>query len=788
MTIALLSFNNYYNRLVKRLETYSDYTNSYPSVVFYGVNFNPNNNVTTSLVIDWDKSINSFDPDYLLAQDENTGSFTRWFIIDMVRNRLGQYQITLKRDLLSDFYAQINSSVCFIDKGLIGSENALIFNSEGISVNQIKKKEYLLKDKTKCGWIIGYVAPNLAAEEDKQISVTYPQPSVPDIDTFGLDEYLNKELKAYLDTETSYFGVKQFQDRISYPVKRFLNNTGTKSGPLTDVFLNWPSGTLLAISNANLNLADVSLSIPSSIFQTVLNDYVVQDDIEELFSLENTVFKDGDVYKILRKEIVTTDVNYYDFNAKESEYPNIVQAVENALVNAGFFVTTSGTGATEKVVPMRLYYNTYRFYFEELGTPITEANVTFKSTNKLLTDAPYKMFAIPFSDSVKFRFGENVVSINKEHSLQLASSIGTQLKTGTDGFLYDIQMLPYCPMQEDFNYNAEDNTLSYIGSRTLDTDYSEITNPSGTIGYLFWCSKSSFSFNILDIPRDLFPSLNVNDPIEFKTGYISTMTRLVSPNYSSSEQFDIFMNYGVNYFNVDCTYKPITPYIKVNINYKGLYGRDFNDNRGLTLGGDYSLPIVSDAWANYQIQNKNYANIFDRETQHLETKFGWGLAGSITGAVAGGISGAMLGGLSGISHGAVLGGVGGGVTGALDVIKGAVLHGESMDYRKDMYNFNLQNIQALPQGLVKTSAINYNSKIFPFVEIYDCTEEEKEMIRNKLRYNGMNLSTIGKISDFIQQGVLTYIQGKMIRCLDIQEDSHILNEINKELSIGVYYE
>lgn len=71
--------------------------------------------------------------------------------------------------------------------------------------------------------------------------------------------------------------------------------------------------------------------------------------------------------------------------------------------------------------------------------------------------------------------------------------------------------------------------------------------------------------------------------------------RLVAPNYANYEDINYFMNYGIDFINIDCTYKPLTPYIKLNINYKGLYGKDFDNNRGLILGGDYSLPIMSDA-------------------------------------------------------------------------------------------------------------------------------------------------------------------------------------------------
>lgn len=301
---------------------------------------------------------------------------------------------------------------------------------------------------------------------------------------------------------------------------------------------------------------------------------------------------------------------------------------------------------------------------------------------------------------------------------------------------------------------------------------------------MFWCPYASFTTDIMtNYPE--FPSMSYSSSADFKIDNETTMMRICSPNYANFEDINYFMNYGIDYINVDCTYKPITPYIKLNINYKGLYGKDFNDQRGLILGGDFSLPIMSDAWTNYQIQNKNYANIFERETQHLSRNFGAEMATTITGAVAGTVQGGLLGNYLGGTTGAIGGAVGGAITGGADILTTALLHGEKMDYRKDLYEMNLQNIQALPQGLVKTSSFNYNSKIWPFLEIYSSTDEEKELLRNKIRYTGMTINAIGKIQDYLSPEEQTYLQGNLIR-ITIDDDYHIAQAINQELNMGVY--
>ena len=72
-------------------------------------------------------------------------------------------------------------------------------------------------------------------------------------------------------------------------------------------------------------------------------------------------------------------------------------------------------------------------------------------------------------------------------------------------------------------------------------------------------------------------------------------------------------NGGVSFFNIDCTYKPYNPYIHVNPNFGRLYGGDFDDSRGLIVGGDFSLPQTTSAWESYQLSNKNFQASFDRQ-------------------------------------------------------------------------------------------------------------------------------------------------------------------------------
>lgn len=102
-----------------------------------------------------------------------------------------------------------------------------------------------------------------------------------------------------------------------------------------------------------------------------------------------------------------------------------------------------------------------------------------------------------------------------------------------------------------------------------------------------------------------------------------------------------------------------------------------------------------------------------------------------------------------------------------------------------MFNYNLGNIQALPNSMTKTSPLTANFKFYPFIEKYDCTNTEKQALINKLYYNGMTIMRIGTMSEFIQD-TPTYIKGKLIRLENTDEDYHVINSIAGELNKGVF--
>ena len=66
---------------------------------------------------------------------------------------------------------------------------------------------------------------------------------------------------------------------------------------------------------------------------------------------------------------------------------------------------------------------------------------------------------------------------------------------------------------------------------------------------------------------------------------------------------------------------------------------------------------------------------------------------------------------AGAVAGAAIGAIGGGITAGVDYANTLRMMEENRQYAIDMYSYNLQNIQAVPTSLTKTSALTYNTRV-----------------------------------------------------------------------------
>ena len=186
--IFINGYNNYYNRRVKYSQNLNDYINNYDCFIKEAINFNPNDGVKATMTANLSTEITETSPDYALLVNEYNEIESRWFVIELTRNRNGQYNVQLKRDVIADHFDELRYSPIFVQKGNVGIDNAFIYNNEGLAVNQIKTSEILLKDETETNWIVGYILKDAIGKEGLPTTFTAnPLVSAPNIEDFNIE-------------------------------------------------------------------------------------------------------------------------------------------------------------------------------------------------------------------------------------------------------------------------------------------------------------------------------------------------------------------------------------------------------------------------------------------------------------------------------------------------------------------------------------------------------------------------------------------------------------------------
>ena len=787
-TIYLLKYNNYYNRIVKKEDTLGAYlTQDCLLDTFENVNFVPADGVDTTLVVKHEGP----NPDYLIVADGNDIE-SRWFVVESDIIRGGQYRLTLHRDVIVDSYDLVVNAPCFIEKATLSNNDPFIFNGENMTFNQIKQSETLLKDETQSAWVVGYIPkdafPDGATVTGDAILDDSADITVAGIENWEYYQYQNTDFNALITdyTTTGEVRIKVSSSSATAPLKdvpfgitkggiAYLDTITPGAGsPGYSVTVPYNQNDTIyaaekAIKNGcpqQWNTGVVKASILLKLKEYIGAHGVIE--ISDFTSLNNKIIYDSNT-QLYSRVILSKEIKNQTVRINSSTIPNLYTYLDEKVtkeVSADGMTFTIEGAANVNTYKTDFSYEAYRITLEQIPQQVT-ATISKPAARYHLEDQPYDMFAIPYSDDLEiYKNGTKLFNANKS----IAVNIATQITAATGSAnVYDVQLLPYCPVRYCI---LADGTFDI---KTAKVDYVQDKNKNN-IGIILWATTSSFT-------------VNINKEITSTNPKIENMTdrwRLCSPNFNGQFEFSVAMNGGVDYFNVDCTYKPFNPYIHVNPNFKKMYGQDFNDARGLICAGDFSLPQVTNAWADYQLNNKNYENIFNREIQNLQVQQKAQRIGDIVstfGGIAGGAAGGALAGVGGAIAGGVISAIGG----AADIAINEKLRAEAMDYKRDMFGMQMGNIQALPSNITKTTAFTYNNKIFPILEYYTCTDEEKTALTNKLKYNGMTVGRIGKIADYLANANDQYIKGRIIRIEGVSDDFHYYKAISDEIYKGAFF-
>lgn len=820
-TLYLLAYNNYYNRLVKVEDSLEDYL---PYVQFQtnNINSSPGDHINTAYIVNVPDNI-AFD--YAILTDGTDTIVSRWFVLESVRKCAGKYEIFLYRDTIADYYNLIMAAPCFVERGFVNNDNVLIYNSENVSFNQIKKAEYVLENNLKTPWIVAYLSRYKQAEigNDAPATEAYNvfkgnfreerSAEQPDYILNSLSEYkYYKYLQNDGDNQTYtydtnvkfgiYFSVDSENEsalpNTKYPYYNLygLNSIGdfTERNFGVNTNINFPTfmgSAVMPYFNRSAAFA----------FQDLFQEYNSYNEVDPVTELVTNsysglgTYQDANKIRAESNKIIKVGDNYYRIVVKnvEKEVGDITIGISNSAGTFGrriFNTIIDGTiGSGTWNIPDSAYVgnNTVRIARGHLNAAktswsvdgvqiylqdISNSNIIeydFTYTGSVTAGVPYEIIAAPFYNT-DFTIGNTTF----RHNGSVALSWFTEM--AQLGNVFDLQLVPY------------------VGITSYDiTKYSRVNcyyqgAPENPLAVAIKIPNASFSERY---------DFNLPTETDYKIATNCDLYRLCSPNGIGDFDFNPAKNGGFLGYEVDCTLIPYSPYIKINPIFQNgyLYGGDYNDFRGLICKGDFSLPRTDDQWENYQLNNSYYNDIFNRETQTLELQNKWERWETYASAASGVIQSASLGGgmagmagmgPGGVAFGASVSAAGSIITAGLDLWKMSELQKDRMESREQLFDYNLKTIQARPNTLTKTSSYNINNKYFPYIEYYTCTDKEKEFFKQSIKYNGMTINAIGTLSDYVNPFEQTYVRGTLIRLEDLDEEYHVTNTIAKEVKTGLY--
>lgn len=778
--VYFLKYNNYANRIFKRETNMSDYlTNSYEGTYIRLITdctlWNPNDGITAQITTPNNTDF-SVEPDYLIAADEYNNIDSRWFIVETVRDRKGQYNCHLKRDVFADAWDELMDATCNIDRAILNKYSKFVFNPEPITVNQIITDEWEIKDKTECPWIVFY-------GKEKPDPVSRAMDYSYDITVSDITVYTAANTYNYLPEDESDIQLAMLTRPAAppnNPVQTFLlpyGYQGSVSWQNTDSKFNWCQNP-------------INLVNPDGI-QNFVGDFKSVFSLKGSYEAEQTMANNGKIAydtgssKFYR--ITSYYTSYNSYNAIMAS-PTLLTDAKYILSNYSDIQYTSGHNVNDvEAKYFRVYYG-----YKSMVTVATELadattiNAQVPSAGTEPKDTPYLIWTMPYGDITVNNIVGGVtttVTTNKEINLAVAMKFSA---SNSSGKLYDFQILPFCPLPDELINNdgsiTVDNNSNITDNSTLTKTVDGVTSVAG---FIFSVPNATFTRRIM-----LGTAITVDDP---KLRNITDMWRLSSPNYASSFEFSVAKNDGLRGFNVRCTYMPINPYIRVAPIWGGLYGTFFEEDvRGLVCGGDYSMARIADAWVNYQEQNKNFEAIFNRQIDNMDVMHKYERIENIVGASAGGIAGAAIGGKAFGPVGAAAGGAISMGAGVADVLLSESRYREGKSYATDIHQLQLGNVQAMPRTLARTTAFNVDNRYFPILTLYRCSTDEIASVVRFIANRSMSVGIIDKPGNyvnntwsFVSTEARGFIQGSIIN-IDSIHDTHFVDELNTEFQKGVY--
>ncbi len=683
------------------------------------------------------------------------------------------WRITMIKDMVSAKWNEIlNSDVLVSRLGISTTDyDELLFIPEELKLSEVKRSQTPLRvksDMDSWGYLMIWKRDVLTEENQVKWSpsrlptINYDY-EVTDIET---DPFVLELLKP---RRTDYNNTIHYvlDDNLSLPHYK-MEITAKPNDEIIGIYESISKNT-----DFNIKSPQYSTTGPQTIYEVLKGTW---NEYNKIPRIENDTRNE---YSAEDGKVIFDGTNYYEIQSY-----NTVDTQEFFIPENTFNQTLRGNLDTEfvKLIPVSAMETYQRYRLVSLVSGEAEEGVPLGTYENCL-DQPFTMIYIPMIKNGRMSYNNVVMEFNQFFTEQfLYDMIGQE--SGESSRLVDVQIVPYSPINA-FGVSWNGSTI-YVGQ----DGEPEPTNVISLGDYcipLYEVAYSSFS---LEIPfnKSMF-GLKWEQQIKY---------RLTSPSGATIYEFNPSKSGGLKSFKISADLRPFASFYRVQPNMSNLYGANYNDTRGLIWQEDMSLTLVSSAFETYKRQNVNYLNSFlaeqsyRRSEQTIQHEANWGnfrydSSKRIIESVAGGVGQVAFGAAIAGPMGAVAGGVSAGASligaGIMEGIEASQLAYNNkmerklltneLDHARQQFNYNIENIKAIPENIEKVSGIYHTNNYLPYLQIFEPTHREKVYFERYLKLYGVNVGQMVNLrtKDF------DYLQGTIMRYSGI-----LTNEEYQELS------
>lgn len=760
-------------------------------------------------------------PNYMIVYNGTTIE-SRYYVLSYQymdgepAENFGTYRATFIRDVVVDFKRSLTQQLCRVRRGSLPTNqfSPILVQPEGINLNKIKVNQMDIKSWDGDAQWLTIFYDQTVEEANRTITFDWSGKIFADYQFSAMKSDYSAQGFSLSESGMSKTAYKRTVSSYGLILKGSNNSKDwiwvVVSPEAFSVALLEGSDASDAAKNARTILANASFFDRLRV-HNILDAEYNYDNTSKILTLVN---KYNNQLIQLTDKISRINISTGEKSKDRSTSSSITARVAQAI---GEIIAKNGGSSIYQTGPYEFTdVNFDLLNWETLFTEVPTTGQLILPGNFKLDDINLGCVTIPFGSNITLKNGSTTYTMDSA----TVKSIATSGWTNTGSSIKDIQILPYCPMGQLNSEKAGAAASNTIDISSQNENYKipmNITASDAAVYYGLVVTQSSLDYR--------FPlNLTISDNLKIES--MSKTYRLMSSNHKSGFDFNLALNNGVRYMSMSYTLKPYDTIFRICpvFNQDSLYGGNYKDARGLIWQGGFSLSQITDAWVEYKLQNSTYESVFDREIKSLEVSQDAARQQEILAyqtayknaqtSIDAAKSKAALAGITGIGSaivGAATGnpmalmGAAGALTGGLNSAIGIgaqqetadrnlaaakesqrlndTLRAEAIDYKKDIWYLTNQAIEARPSTIAANTEYSHINNNKAYIEVYDCSEIEKEYLAKYLKYHGMKIDQIGLLRNYlIEDG--DYIEATPLFLEGLMPV--ISNAINAELSAGMY--